>query len=80
MIYLFILTISKLNKSHIDPLITKCITLRIRSIIHTSDITMNFFRVNDDNLDLRIEYMLHNLTEDNFKKKIQYREKHNNKK
>jgi hypothetical protein len=56
-----------------DILITRC-----RCIIHTRHVSMATFErieIYEDNLDLRIMFMLNNMNDDNFKKKLQQREK-----
>ena len=74
--------ISKLRQNNTSQFTKDCLLTRARRIIHTSTIDMNHFRRMDgdgDNLDLRIQFMLNELTDEDFKKKLQCREKLNTK-
>lgn len=54
----------------------------MQKIIHIREVVIQRFRVNEieDNLNIRINYMRNKITEDEFKKKIQRKEKDNQKK
>ena len=74
---------SKLVENNIRKFTRDCLLARTRCIIHIAAVDMAHFRTMDgyeDNLDLRIQYMLNKLTDEDFKKRLQYREKLNTKK
>ena len=71
------------NANNISHFTRDCLIIRARYIIHTSTIEMNRFRrmtEYEDNLDLRIQFMMNKLTDQDFKRKLQYRKKQNTKK
>ncbi len=70
-------------KDNIQSRIRDCLSERARNIIHTRAVNMvQFGRMEgyEDNLDLRIKFMLNELNDEEFKKKLQQREKQNAKK
>lgn len=72
-----------LKQHHIEIIIRETIVSRCRYLIHTRLVTIiGFERIEgyEDNRDLRIEFMLNELSDELFKKKLQQREKQNLKK
>ena len=71
------------ERENISSNVRDCLTARARFIIHTRAVNMvQFGRMEgyEDNLDLRIQFMLNKLSDEEFKKRLQQREKQNAKK
>ena len=69
--------------THIDKQIRDLVITRCRLLIHTRLVSIQTFQRAEgyeDNRDLRISYMLNEICDDQFKKKLQQREKQNLKK
>jgi hypothetical protein len=72
--------LKKCNAANISTETYQLLIIRIRFINHTKDTDIPFFRISEgyeDNLDLRVKYMMNQLDDKSFKKTLQSREKRN---